>query len=99
MYKVSFGKLSATSVVLFKNVFVHRCYLTYISLFIFSLGGFVDIPYSFPSCVYLSRLGCISLGKILIRILNPKTDFLFLWQNPKKDYESNESVRDEDSMD
>ena len=45
--------------------------------------------------------GCISLGKILIRILilNPKTDFLFLWQNPKRDYESNESVRDEDSMD
>ena len=22
-----------------------------------------------------------------------------LWQNPKRDYESNESVRDEDSMD
>ena len=44
-------------------------------------------------------LGCISLGKILIRILNPNTDFLFLWQNPKKDYESNESVRDEDSVD
>ena len=43
--------------------------------------------------------GCISLGKILIRILNPKTDILFLWQNPKKDYESNESVRDEDLMD
>ena len=43
--------------------------------------------------------GCISLGQILIRILNPKTDFLFLWQNPKRDYESNESVRDEDSMD
>ena len=38
-------------------------------------------------------------GKILIRILNPKTDFLFLWQNPKRDYESNESVRDEDSVD
>ena len=37
-------------------------------------------------------LGCISLGKILILILKPKTDFLFLWQNPKKDYESNESV-------
>ena len=33
-----------------------------------------------------SVLGCISLGKILIRILNPKTDFLFLWQNPKRDY-------------
>ena len=45
------------------------------------------------------HLGCISLGKILIRILNPKTDFLFLWQNPKKDYESNKSVPDEDSMD
>ena len=44
-------------------------------------------------------IGCISLGKILIRILNPKTDFFFFWQNPKKDYESNESVRDEDSMD
>ena len=37
-------------------------------------------------------LGCISLGKILILILKTKTDFLFLWQNPKKDYESNESV-------
>ena len=44
-------------------------------------------------------LGCISLGKILIRILNPKTDFSFLWQNPKRDYESNESVPDEGSMD
>ena len=43
--------------------------------------------------------GCISLGKILIRILNPKMDFSFLWQNPKRDYESNEFVRDEDSMD
>ena len=43
--------------------------------------------------------GCISLGKILIRILNPKTDFSFLWQNPKRDYESNESVPDEDSID
>ena len=28
-----------------------------------------------------------------------ETDFLFLWQNPKRDYESNESVPDEDSMD
>ena len=44
-----------------------------------------------------NKFGCISLGKILI--LNPKTDFLFLWQNPKKDYEYNESLRDEDSMD
>ena len=42
---------------------------------------------------------CISLGKILIWILNPKMDFQFLWQNPKKDYESNESIHDEDSMD
>ena len=30
---------------------------------------------------------------------NSDTDFLFLWQNPPKDYESNESVSDEDSMD
>ena len=28
-----------------------------------------------------------------------KNGFFFLWQNPKRDYESNESVRDEDSMD
>ena len=48
---------------------------------------------------FLVFKGCISLGKILIRILNPKMDFLFLWQNPKKNYESNESIRDEDSMD
>ena len=49
--------------------------------------------------IHLENLGCISLGKILIRILNPKPDFLFLWQNQKRDYESNESVHDEDSMD
>ena len=35
------------------------------------------------------------MGKILIQILNPKTDFLFLCENPKKDYESIESIRDE----
>ena len=39
------------------------------------------------------------MGKIVIRILNPKPDFLFCWQNPKRDYESNESVPDKDSMD
>ena len=33
-------------------------------------------------------LGCISLVKIQIRILNPKRDFSFLWGNPKKEYES-----------
>ena len=44
-------------------------------------------------------LGCISLEKTLIRIPNPKPDFLFLWQNPKGDYESNESVHKDDSMD
>ena len=43
-------------------------------------------------------LKCISLGKILIRILNPKPDFLFLWKNPKEDYKNNESIRDEDSI-
>ena len=47
----------------------------------------------------LNIWGAFLWGKILIQILNPKTDFLFLWQNPKKDYESNESIRDEDSMD
>ena len=39
----------------------------------------------FKSCKLETFLGCISLGKILIRILNPKTDFLFPWQNPKRD--------------
>ena len=42
-------------------------------------------------------------GQIKMRFfgknLNPKADFLFLWQNLKKDYESNESVRDENSVD
>ena len=27
-----------------------------------------------------------------------KPDFLFLWKNPKEDYKSNESIRDEDSI-
>ena len=44
-------------------------------------------------------LGCISLEKTLIRIPNPKPDFLFLGQNPKGDYESNESVHNDDSVD
>ena len=54
-------------------------------------------PHSKKTSVDIVRVHLF--GKILIRILNPKTDFLFLWQNPKGDYESNESVRDEDSMD
>ena len=29
-------------------------------------------------------IGCISSGKILIRMLDPKADFLFLWQNQKR---------------
>ena len=46
------------------------------------------------------ELGCISLGKIRIQILNPKMDFSFLWENPKlRDYESYGSTLDRDSMD
>ena len=48
---------------------------------------------------FLVSLRVHFFGKILIRILNPKTDFMFLWQNQKRDYESSKSVRDEDSMD
>ena len=32
-----------------------------------------------------ARLGCISLGKILIRILNPKTDFFVSLAKSKKE--------------
>ena len=46
------------------------------------------------------NLGCISLGKILIRILNQKKIFFCLFGKiQKEDYESNESARDEDSVD
>ena len=66
---------------------------------IFCLAPWEILAYSFDILHTEKHLGCIFLRKILIRILNPKTDFLFLWQNPKRDFESNESVRDEDSMD
>ena len=43
--------------------------------------------------------GYISLGKVLIRILNSKPAFCFFGKIQKKDNESYESVRDEDLMD
>ena len=52
-------------------------------------------------CAKKTFLGCYLSGFRVhfFGILNPKTDFLFLWQNPTRDCESNESVPNEDSMD
>ena len=44
-------------------------------------------------------LGCVALVKIQIRILNPKTDFLFLWANPNKDFESIDPILRKESID
>ena len=52
-----------------------------------------ELFYLYPGRNFLFK------GAFLWEKSESKNGFLFLWRNPKRDYESNESVNDEDSMD
>ena len=67
--------------------------------------GLCNVGLKRPFCSLYSEsldfqhYGWVPLVKIQIRISNPKMDFLFLWANPKKDFESIESTLRNDSID
>ena len=59
----------------------------------------VRVVWCFYFFVTITHIGCVPLVKIQIRISNPKMDFLFLWANPREDFESIEPTLLKDSID